>query len=418
MRRPAALAVLLVALLIALGACEVGGDEEADPVASPTQIGSADEDDDGEPEDDEAKDDEEQAPLRGVADLVADVAPSVVAVLVTGGELPGAPLEELPEPEGSPDPGDQQDEGALPDPEDGLPDPDELPGPEDPRGPGPGPGEGQGSGVIVDADGTIVTNAHVVAMGGDVQVAFADGSRADAEVVAVDERTDIAVLSVDVDRDLPAASFSESLPRAGDLAVAIGSPLGFENSVTAGVVSGVNRSLPGAAAMGVPALVDLIQTDAALSPGSSGGALVGEDGLILGISVAFVPPQLQAVSIGFAIPAGTVEHVVAQLLEEGQVSHAFLGVQPGPVTPQVAERFDLETDRGVLVMAVVEGSPADRAGLEPGDVIVAIDDELLDRPEDLLGELRHHDPDDTVTVRVQRDGEEIDHDVTLEERTD
>lgn len=265
---------------------------------------------------------------------------------------------------------------------------------------------GQGSGVVYDSEGLVVTNAHVLAQGGDdVTVALADGRRLEADVVAADERSDLALLRLDADGPLPAATFEERLPRVGDAAVAIGTPLGLENSVTAGVVSGVDRSIPGAPAAGVPALVGLLQTDAALSPGSSGGALVDGNGHVIGVNVAFLPPELRAVSIGFAIPAGTVVDVVEQLLATGEVQHPFLGVQLVPLVPPVRERLDVAADDGAVVLAVQAGGPADAAGLEPGDVIVGLDGQDVRDPGDLLTVLRDYSPGDTVTVDIDRGGD-------------
>jgi S1-C subfamily serine protease len=421
-RLRSALLPLLAALALAAAACTPEGEQQTAADDAPTA--------------EQAEQAEQVEPgTLGVADLVEQVAPSVVAIIVTGADVPGGVLP--PPDEGLPPPDDGLPEEGLPEGEEGLPEgfgdalppepsdelPDEIPEdgwPEDlpPPDAQPDPGEGQGSGVIIDPDGTIVTNAHVIAFGGDITVAFADGSRADAEVVASDERTDVAVLRVDVEGDLPAIELDEDLPRVGDLAVAIGAPLGFTNSVTSGVVSGLGRSIPGAAEMGMPALVDLIQTDAALSPGSSGGALIGEDGRVIGINVAFVPPQMQAVAIGFAIPAATVVHAVEALLADGEVAHPFLGVQPSSVTPRIAEQFGLGVEVGVLVLNVVEGSPAEEAGLVPGDVIVTIDGEPVEGAGDLLGALRRFGPGDEMPLTVVRDGEETDVAVTLGERDD
>lgn len=274
---------------------------------------------------------------------------------------------------------------------------------------------GEGSGVIWSEDGIVVTNNHVVAGAPDLTIGFADGQRVPAEVVATDPRTDLAVLRADRD-GLPAARLADDLPRIGDLALAIGNPLGFESSVTAGIVSGLNRSIPGAAQR-APALVDLIQTDAAISPGNSGGALVSAEGEVIGINVAYLPPNPQgergAVSIGFAIPAPTVRDVVEQLLETGSVEHAFLGIQPGTLTPELAQRFGFDRSSGVVVMAVVAGSPAAAAGLRPGDLLVELDGEALETAEDLLAALRDREPGDQVDLTVVREGREASVDVTL-----
>jgi S1-C subfamily serine protease len=180
-----------------------------------------------------------------------------------------------------------------------------------------GTGQGVGSGVIYRSDGIILTNHHVVADASRIEVALADGSRVPGHVTATDPDTDLAVIHVDR-KGLPAAEFDRALPQVGELAVVLGSPLGFEKTVTAGIVSGLHRSIPGSASE-TRALVDLIQTDAAISPGNSGGAVVDASGQVLGISVAYVSPQQGAVSVGFAIPAATVTRVANELLAHGRV---------------------------------------------------------------------------------------------------
>jgi serine protease DegQ len=273
---------------------------------------------------------------------------------------------------------------------------------------------GRGSGVVWDADGAVVTNHHVVAGAAEVEVAFADGRRVDADVMATDPQTDLAVVRADR-TELPAASFADALPRVGELAIAIGNPLGFENTVTAGIISGLGRAIPGAA-QEAPALIDLIQTDAAISPGNSGGALVNADGRVVGINVAYIPPTAGAESLGFAIPAPTVRDVVTQLLDEGRVRHAFFGVRPSRLTPEIARQLDVEQDRGVLVIEVTPGSPAASAGIEPGDVLLRAGDRELQSVEDFLAVLRGRDPGDSLDVTLARGGDERTVTVRLGER--
>jgi S1-C subfamily serine protease len=273
---------------------------------------------------------------------------------------------------------------------------------------------GEGSGVVYRSDGVIVTNQHVVVASEELTVAFDDGDREPAELVASDDLTDLAVLRVDRS-GLPIAEFDPDLPSVGALAIAIGNPLGFENTVTAGIVSGLHRSIPGSTEQSL-ALVDLIQTDAAISPGNSGGALVDAEGEVVGINVAYIPPQASAVALGFAIPADTVVRVVDALLDDGEVDHVFFGVQPAQVTPRLAQEFGVERDEGVLVLEVIAGSAAERAGVAAGDVIVALGSEPIRTVEGFLGELRRRAPGDTVTVVVVRNGEERRLDVRLTSR--
>jgi len=271
---------------------------------------------------------------------------------------------------------------------------------------------GEGSGVVWSADGDIVTNAHVVRGTKVAEVLFADGRQVGARVLATDDLTDLAVIKVDR-TGLPTVTFAaHRLPPVGSLAVAIGNPLGFENSVTAGVVSGFQRTVAG-----TPSLVDLIQTDAAISPGNSGGALVGPDGKVIGINVAYIPPSASAVSIGFAIPAPTVVDVVDQLLVHGKAEHAFLGVKVTTLTPQVIRQFGLGVDQGALVVSVDHDGPAAKAGIHAGDVITAIDGTPTPDLATVLSVMRDHQPGDHVKVSVSRDGRSQVLDVTLGEQS-
>ena len=277
--------------------------------------------------------------------------------------------------------------------------------------------QGLGSGVIYSEDGYIVTNNHVVQDAGEVNIAFADGSTERGEVVGNDRATDLAVVKVERG-DLPAARFRENADLTpGQLAVAIGSPSGFQSTVTAGVISGLNRSLPPELTGGDTSLVDLIQTDAAISPGNSGGGLADREGEIVGINVAYLPPaQTGAENIGFAIPSDTAISVADQLIEDGDATQPYLGVgRLREISPEEAEQFDIPVNGGVLVGEVVRGDPADEAGLEQGDVITAAGDVEVASYGDLLGVLRDYRPGDNIDLTVVRDGEEQALTVTLGE---
>lgn len=283
---------------------------------------------------------------------------------------------------------------------------------------GPQEGEGVGSGVIYREDGYIITNNHVVEGAEEVNVAFADGSTERGQVVGADAFTDLAV--VEVDREgLPAAEFANSgdlVP--GQLAVAIGSPSGFESTVTSGVISGLGREVPSRLTGGVqPALVDLIQTDAAISPGSSGGALADADGEIVGINVAYLPPaQTGAVNIGFAIPSDTATSVADQLIEDGEATHPYLGLSLTSLTPTIAERFGLETERGALVTGVDPDGPSSEAGIETGSVVTAASDTEVESAAELLSALRDYRPGDSVDLTVVDDSGTGDATIELGER--
>jgi serine protease Do len=283
-------------------------------------------------------------------------------------------------------------------------------------------GEGLGSGVIYRSDGYIVTNNHVIEGATGVNVAFADGSIEDASIVGTDPNTEIAVIKVNRN-GLPAATFEDGdAPVVGQLAIAIGSPSGFESTVTSGVVSGVGREFPPELTLGGTAarsaLTDLIQTDAAISPGNSGGALADRDGEIIGINVAYLPPaETGAVNLGFAVPSDTAVSVADQLIEKGKVTTPYLGVLTTDLSPEDAGRFDLPVDSGALVEQVVPGTPAREAGVRKGDIITALGDTRIASYGDLLGALRDHEPGDRVTLTIFRNGEDKKLEVTLGERS-
>ena len=284
---------------------------------------------------------------------------------------------------------------------------------------GPQEGRGLGSGVIYREDGYIITNSHVVQNATEVNVAFADGSVEEGEVVGTDPFTDVAVVRVDRD-GLPAAEFGDSAELVlGELAVAVGSPSGFQSTVTAGVVSGLNREVPAEITGGrqESALVDLIQTDAAISPGSSGGALADANGEVIGTNAAHLPPaQTGAVNIGFAIPAETATSVADQIIETGEADHPYLGVSLTNLTPETARRFGIAVESGALVTNVDPQGPAAEAGIEPRSVITAAGDEGVETSGDLLSTLREFSPGDMVEVTVAGGGEAREVTVELGER--
>jgi S1-C subfamily serine protease len=271
-----------------------------------------------------------------------------------------------------------------------------------------GTATGTGSAVIVTEDGHLVTNDHVVAGATSVQVTLADGSSYDAEVVGTDPTSDLALIDVDA-TGLPAASFADELPDVGAVAVAIGTPFGFDGSVTAGIVSAVDRTLEG----GDATLTGMLQTDAAINPGNSGGALTDADGRIIGINTAIFSTTGANDGLGFAVPATTVTAVVDQLAAGGSVSWPVLGINGQDVDPTLAEAYGLGTDDGALVVAVVPGSGADRAGLLAGDIVTAIDGAPVTSMSDLAATVRGEPVGGEVEVTVVRDGEELPLQVTL-----
>ncbi len=263
-------------------------------------------------------------------------------------------------------------------------------------------GQGVGSGVIYREDGYIITNAHVVEGAEEVNVAFADGTTEQGRVVGADEFTDLAVVKVDR-QGLPAADFADSnnlVP--GQLAVAIGSPSGFESTVTSGVISGLGREVPSRLTGGAqPALVDLIQTDAAISPGPSGGALADADGDIVGINAAYLPPaQTGAVNIGFAIPANTATSVADQLIEDGEAVHPYLGISLTNLTPEIAQRFGIEAGQGALVTGVDPEGPSAEAGIQNGTVITSVGGTQVESAAEVISALRDFQPGDSIQLTV------------------
>lgn len=273
---------------------------------------------------------------------------------------------------------------------------------------------GAGSGVVLRPD-VVVTNAHVVGESRDVTILFADGESSSGQVVGTDTVTDLAVVRTER-QDLPVPEFRTDLPRAGELAVAIGSPLGFQNSVTAGIISGLHRDIPGSAAQ-TQSLVDLIQTDAPISPGNSGGALLDASGRVVGINEAYIPPAVGAVSLGFAIPAATVLDVTDQLLADGQATHPYLGISTGQVTAAIQRMLGVDAEQGALVVGVDPGAPAAAAGLRPGDVIVELGGEPVETVEDLLSELRQTQPGAEEKVVFVRGSDRQETTVTIGSRT-
>ncbi|MBU0493358.1 MAG: trypsin-like peptidase domain-containing protein [Chloroflexi bacterium] len=278
--------------------------------------------------------------------------------------------------------------------------------------------EARGSGVIIEASGYVVTNNHVVEDAQDLSVILQDGTKLSARLIGTDLFTDLAVIKVD-QAGLPVAPLGNSdALRPGERVVAIGSALGdFRNTVTTGVVSAVGRNLDTGAGY---QLEGLVQTDAAINHGNSGGPLLNLQGQVIGINTAIIRGGSTSSSIaeglGFAIPSNTVLLVTAQLVEKGYVSRPYLGVTHQPVTPQIASYYDLPVKWGELITQVVRDTPAAQAGLEPGDIIVALDGQAVGEEHPFINLLMTYRPGDTVQFTVNRDGQEYTLAVTLVER--
>ncbi|WP_440102828.1 S1C family serine protease [Streptosporangium sp. H16] len=293
-------------------------------------------------------------------------------------------------------------------------------------------GGGEGSGVVLSADGLILTNNHVVEAGGQggpgsqVTVKFSDGKSATAKIIGTDPATDLAVIKAEGVSGLTKASLGDSdRLKVGDSVLAIGSPLGLSGSVTAGIVSALNRTLtvggdqgrqqlpPGWGGQqqggGATTIGGAIQTDAAINPGNSGGALVNAAGQVVGINTAIATNGGEgSIGVGFAIPITTANQVAQQLIESGKVSHAFLGVSVTDATGDAG---------GALVGQVTEGSPAAKAGIEQGDLITKINNTTVDEAATVVGAVRGFKPGQQVTIAYVRDGQSGTVTVTLAEKT-
>lgn len=267
---------------------------------------------------------------------------------------------------------------------------------------------GLGSGVIYRSDGYILTNNHVVKDADRLEVKFASGESVEARLVGTDPLTDLAVLKVGR-TGLPAINVRNNPVNVGELAVAIGSPFGLDATVTAGVVSALNRSIEVPLDAGIISIPNVIQTDAAINPGNSGGALVDEQGRLIGINSAILTGAQLApagnVGVGFAISARDAVAVGDKLIEQGFVRHARLGIRGADLTASVVAEYGIEVSRGVLVSDVEQGGPADRAGIAPGDVIVEAAGKSLQSMEELVAVIRSREPGDPLELTVVRNGE-------------
>jgi putative serine protease PepD len=266
--------------------------------------------------------------------------------------------------------------------------------------PGGQESESQGSGFVLDKDGHIVTNEHVVADAESIEVTFADGTKASAKLVGTDASSDVAVLDVDVAAaDLDPLEFGDSSNvEVGDDVVAIGSPYGYEETVTTGIVSALDRSITSPSNYTISGA---LQTDAAINPGNSGGPLLDSSGRVIGINAQIESSSNSNSGVGFAIPSDTVKRVAEALIAGDQVEHAYLGVS-------LSDASD-----GADVASVRSGSPADDAGLDAGDVITAIDGETVSTADDVSSAINAKSPGDKIAVTITRSGERSTLDVTL-----
>jgi serine protease Do len=268
--------------------------------------------------------------------------------------------------------------------------------------------QGVGSGFVISSDGYILTNNHVVDDANQIKIKLADGKEYDAKVVGRDPKTDLALLKAEGASNLQPLRLgdSDSL-KVGNWVVAVGSPFGLEQTVTAGIVSAKGRVI------GSGPYDNFIQTDASINPGNSGGPLLNTDGQVIGINTAIFSQSGGNVGIGFAIPVNMAKEIVPQLKEKGHVTRGWLGVGIQKITPELAKSFGLKDEKGALVSQVVKGGPADKAGIETGDVIVEFDGKIVADSNDLPRMVAPLPVGKTVSVKVSRSGNVADREVKI-----
>ncbi len=258
---------------------------------------------------------------------------------------------------------------------------------------------GLGSGVIVSPDGYIITNSHVIKDADEIKVTLTDKKEYTGRVIGSDLKTEIAVVKIEA-TDLPTVSWGNSdALQVGEVVLAVGNPYGLNQTVTMGIVSALGR-----ANVGIADYEDFIQTDAAINPGNSGGALVNIKGELVGINTAIYTTSGGYQGIGFAIPSNMVKSIMASLIKEGKVVRGWLGVTIQKVTPELAKQFNLKEDAGALVGDIMENSPAEKAGLQRGDIILEYDGKKIEEPNILRNMVANNLPGEEHTAMVMRDG--------------
>lgn len=269
---------------------------------------------------------------------------------------------------------------------------------------------GLGSGVIVDKDGYILTNNHVIRDADEIKVKLSDKREFKGKVIGTDPKTDLAVIKIDSNH-LPVLKLGDSEKlKVGETVIAVGNPFGLNQTVTSGIVSATGR-----ANVGIADYEDFIQTDAPINPGNSGGALVNVRGELVGINTAIFSTSGGYQGIGFAIPSSMAKVVMDNLIKKGKVVRGWLGVSIQPVTPDLAKQFDIKDDKGALVGDVVEDSPAEKAGLQSGDVIIEFDGKEVADPSSLRNIVAGTPPGKKVSLKIMRDGKMQKVDVTIAE---
>lgn len=275
-------------------------------------------------------------------------------------------------------------------------------------------GGGMGSGVIVSAEGYILTNHHVIEGAEAIEVALNDGRTAMAKVIGTDSETDLALLKIDLPK-LPTIVLGQmETLQVGDAVLAIGNPFGVGQTVTSGIVSALGRKQ-----LGINTFENFIQTDAAINPGNSGGALVDANGLLMGINTAIYSRSGGNMGIGFAVPVSTATQIMAALIKDGKVTRGWIGVEPRPLTAEIAESFGIAKDKstgtlpqGVLINGVLQNSPAAKAGIQPGDLILKVAGQVVADVPEMLTRVAALKPGEAASLSIQRSGKLIEVQVT------
>lgn len=271
---------------------------------------------------------------------------------------------------------------------------------------------GLGSGVIVSGDGYILTNNHVVEGADQIEVALNDGRKLPAHVVGSDPDSDVAVLRIKADGKLPVITFAQADSiRVGDVVLAIGNPFGVGQTVTSGIVSALGRSH-----LGINTFENFIQTDAAINPGNSGGALIDTNGDLIGINTAIYSQSGGSMGIGFAIPVSLARSMMEQIIRNGTVIRGWVGVEVQEITPELAESFRLGSTNGALIAGIQRGSPAEKAGVKAGDVILAVNGTAVNDVQGMIGLIAALKPGATGHFKLQREGRTLDLEVRIGKR--
>lgn len=268
-----------------------------------------------------------------------------------------------------------------------------------------------GSGVVISSQGYILTNNHVVEAADEIEVAFADGRKAVAKVVGADPETDLAVVKVAL-QNLPAITLGRiEQTMVGDVVLAIGNPFGVGQTVTMGIISALGRNH-----LNINTFENFIQTDAAINPGNSGGALIDTNGNLLGINTAIYSRSGGSLGIGFAIPVSTAKMVMESIIKTGSVVRGWIGVEPQDITPELAESFGLSRKSGAIIAGVQRNGPADRAGMRPGDILLAVEGKPVTDTTEMLNLIAQLTPGEKAKMTVQRKLQETTLDVTIGKR--